>query len=90
MRRRGRGRRGRAASREPWQSAVLQIFEGIGEQLQAFGVPGPAQFDCAFPGVRVFAGPGYDLDRGGCAPPDTRPPGSQPATYGDGCGVQLR
>jgi AcrR family transcriptional regulator len=38
---------GTQLSREPWQSAVLQIFEGIGEQLQALGVPGPAQFDCA-------------------------------------------
>jgi AcrR family transcriptional regulator len=38
---------GTQLSREPWQSAVLQIFEGIGEQLQALGVPGRAQFDCA-------------------------------------------
>jgi AcrR family transcriptional regulator len=38
---------GTQLSREPWQSAALQIFEGIGEQLQALGVPGPAQFDCA-------------------------------------------
>jgi AcrR family transcriptional regulator len=34
-------------SREPWHSAMLQIFEGIGEQLQALGVPERAQFDCA-------------------------------------------
>jgi AcrR family transcriptional regulator len=38
---------GTQLSREPWQSAVLQIFEGIGEQLQALGVPGRAQLDCA-------------------------------------------
>ncbi len=38
---------GTQLSREPWQSAVMQIFEGIGEQLQALGVPGRAQFDCA-------------------------------------------
>ncbi len=38
---------GTQLAREPWQSAVLQIFEGIGEQLQALGVPGRAQFDCA-------------------------------------------
>src|SRR5580700_3396435 len=34
-------------SREPWQSAVLQIFESFGGQLQALGVPERAQFDCA-------------------------------------------
>jgi AcrR family transcriptional regulator len=38
---------GAQLSREPWQSALLQIFEGTGEQLQALGVPGRAQFDCA-------------------------------------------
>ena len=38
---------GAQLSREPWQSAVLQIFESVGGQLQALGVPGQAQFDCA-------------------------------------------
>ena len=38
---------GAQLSREPWQSAVLQIFEGVGGQLQALGVPERAQFDCA-------------------------------------------
>jgi len=38
---------GAQLSREPWQSAALQIFESFGRQLQALGVPGPAQFDCA-------------------------------------------
>jgi AcrR family transcriptional regulator len=38
---------GAQLSREPWHSAMLQIFEGIGQQLQALGVPEPAQFDCA-------------------------------------------
>ena len=38
---------GAQLSREPWQSAVLQILEGIGGQLQALGVPERAQFDCA-------------------------------------------
>ncbi len=33
--------------REPWQPAVLRILEGIGGQLQALGVPGRAEFDCA-------------------------------------------
>ena len=38
---------GAQLSREPWQSAVLQIFEGVGGHLQALGVPERAQFDCA-------------------------------------------
>jgi AcrR family transcriptional regulator len=38
---------GTQLSREPWQSAVLQIFESFGGQLQALGVPEQAQFDCA-------------------------------------------
>ena len=38
---------GTQLSREPWQSAMLQIFEGVGRQLQALGVPERAQFDCA-------------------------------------------
>jgi AcrR family transcriptional regulator len=38
---------GTQLSREPWQFAVLQIFEGIGGQLQALGVPERAQFNSA-------------------------------------------
>jgi AcrR family transcriptional regulator len=38
---------GAELSREPWQSAVLQIFEGVGGRLQALGVPERAQFDCS-------------------------------------------
>jgi AcrR family transcriptional regulator len=38
---------GAQLSHEPWQSAVLQIFESVGGQLQALGVPERAQFDCA-------------------------------------------
>jgi AcrR family transcriptional regulator len=38
---------GAQLSREPWQSAVLQILESVGEQLQALGVPERAQFNCA-------------------------------------------
>jgi AcrR family transcriptional regulator len=34
-------------SREPGQSAMLQIFEGVGGRLQTLGVPERAQFDCA-------------------------------------------
>jgi AcrR family transcriptional regulator len=32
---------------EPWQFAMLQLFEGIGGRLMALGVPGSAQFDAA-------------------------------------------
>ena len=32
---------------EPWQSAMLQIFEAIGKQLQALGVPERILFDAA-------------------------------------------
>ena len=38
---------GTQLSREPWQSAMLQIFESVGGQLQALGVPERAQFDSA-------------------------------------------
>jgi AcrR family transcriptional regulator len=38
---------GAQLSREPWQSAMMQVFEGVGGQLQALGVPARAQFDCA-------------------------------------------
>jgi AcrR family transcriptional regulator len=37
---------GAQLAREPW-SAMLQIFEGIGGQIQALGVPERAQFDSA-------------------------------------------
>ena len=38
---------GTQLSREPWQSAALQIFESVGGRLQGLGVPERAQFDCA-------------------------------------------
>ncbi|WP_128804260.1 MULTISPECIES: TetR family transcriptional regulator [unclassified Streptomyces] len=38
---------GTQLSREPWQFAVLRIFEAVGGQLQVLGVPEPAQFNCA-------------------------------------------
>ena len=38
---------GAQLSGEPWQPAILQIFEGVGGQLQPLGVPERAQFDCA-------------------------------------------
>ena len=47
---------GAQLSREPWQSAVLQIFESVGGQLQALGVPERAQFDCASALVNYILG----------------------------------
>src|SRR5271156_6496747 len=38
---------GAQLSREPWRSAMLQIFESVGGRLQALGVPERAQFDPA-------------------------------------------
>ena len=38
---------GTQLSQTPWQSAVIQLFERIGEQLQALGVPEKMQFYCA-------------------------------------------
>ena len=36
---------GTQLSREPWQAAMLHVFEAIGGQLQAVGVPEHAQFN---------------------------------------------
>ncbi|WP_327140584.1 TetR/AcrR family transcriptional regulator [Nocardia sp. NBC_01327] len=47
---------GTQLSSEPWQSAVLQIFEGIGGQLRALGVPERAQFDSASALVNYILG----------------------------------
>jgi hypothetical protein len=47
---------GAQLSREPWQPAVHQIFEGVGGQLQALGVPERAQFDCASALVNYLLG----------------------------------
>jgi AcrR family transcriptional regulator len=41
--------------REPW-SALLQLFERIGGQVQALGVPEAAQFDCASALVNYILG----------------------------------
>jgi AcrR family transcriptional regulator len=38
---------GTQLTREPWQFAIIQLFERIGTQLQALGVPARAQFDSA-------------------------------------------
>jgi AcrR family transcriptional regulator len=47
---------GTQLSREPWQAAILQTLEGVGSQLQALGVPGRAQFDCASALVNYILG----------------------------------
>jgi AcrR family transcriptional regulator len=38
---------GTQLSREPWQTAVVQMFEGMGGKLQALGVPRRARFYAA-------------------------------------------
>jgi AcrR family transcriptional regulator len=38
---------GTQLAREPWQSAMLHLIEGIGSRLQVLGVPEPAQFNAA-------------------------------------------
>ncbi|RKG92355.1 TetR/AcrR family transcriptional regulator [Corallococcus terminator] len=38
---------GAQLSRAPWRTAMLQIFERIGRQVQALGVPGGARFTAA-------------------------------------------
>ncbi len=47
---------GAQLSREPWRSAMLQIFEGIGGRLQALGVPERARFDAASALVNYILG----------------------------------
>lgn len=38
---------GAQLSRAPWETATLQIFERVGRQVQALGVPGAARFTSA-------------------------------------------
>jgi len=38
---------GTQLTREPWESAMLEIFEGIGRALRALAVPDVDQFNCA-------------------------------------------
>jgi AcrR family transcriptional regulator len=42
--------------REPWRSAPLRIFEGVGGRLQTLGVPEPAQFDAVSALVHYIVG----------------------------------
>jgi len=47
---------GTQLTREPWQPAMAQIFEGIGVQLRALGVPEQAQFDAVSALVNYLLG----------------------------------
>ncbi|CAN5528920.1 TetR family transcriptional regulator [soil metagenome] len=47
---------GTQLAREPWQAAILQIFEGFGGQLHALGVPERAHFDSASALVSYIVG----------------------------------
>ncbi|MBO9559965.1 MAG: TetR/AcrR family transcriptional regulator C-terminal domain-containing protein [Caulobacter sp.] len=43
-------------AREPWQPAMLRIFEGVGRQIQALGVPESTQFNAATALVNYILG----------------------------------
>jgi AcrR family transcriptional regulator len=47
---------GTQLSREPWQFAITEIFEGIGSQFQGLGVPPEARFDSASALVNYILG----------------------------------
>jgi len=47
---------GAQLARAPWQRAMLSIFDGIGAQLDALGVPERAQFDCGSALVNYILG----------------------------------
>jgi len=47
---------GARLSREPWQSAMLQIFESVGQQVQALGVVEGEQFNAASALVNYILG----------------------------------
>jgi hypothetical protein len=47
---------GAQLSRQPSQSAMGQIFEDVGRQIQLLGVPAPAQFDAASAMVNYILG----------------------------------
>jgi AcrR family transcriptional regulator len=47
---------GAQLSREPWQLAMLRIFEAVGGPLRTLGVPERAQFNCASALVNYILG----------------------------------
>lgn len=59
-------------AREPWQSAMLTIFEGVGSRLDALGVAEAAQFDAATALVNYILGcAGQNAANARLMPPDT-------------------
>ena len=55
---------GTQLSREPWQPALVQIFEGLGRPLQALGVPVRAQFRLRDRAGELHPRPGRAVRRG--------------------------
>ncbi len=47
---------GTQLARAPWETALVQIFEGLGGQLHALGVPAKARFDAACALVNYILG----------------------------------
>ena len=63
---------GAQLAREPWQSAMLQIFESVGGQVQALGVAERAQFNAASALVNYILGcAGQNAANARLAPPET-------------------
>ena len=63
---------GTQLSREPWQSAIVHIFEGIGGHLQALGVDERDQLDTASAFVNYILGlAGQHAAAARLLPPDT-------------------
>jgi AcrR family transcriptional regulator len=59
-------------SREPWQPAIVDIFEGLGGQVQALGVPEADQFNCASALLNYILGLAAQYAAGArLLPPDT-------------------
>jgi AcrR family transcriptional regulator len=59
-------------SREPWQSAMLHIFESVGGQLEVLGVPRRVQFACASALVSYILGvAGQNAANARLLPPET-------------------
>ena len=63
---------GAQLAREPWQSAMLHIFESVGGQVQALGVAERAQFNAASALVNYILGcAGQNAANARLAPPET-------------------
>lgn len=63
---------GAQLARSPWQFAMLQIFEGLGGQLEQLGVPEDAQFAAGSALLNYVLGvAGQNAANARCVPPDT-------------------